>query len=57
MISESGASDDIFEQEIDKQVEEYRNSLLIFEFQKAIVKQNLDTIVEKEEIQDYYTNH
>ncbi|MEI7664188.1 MAG: hypothetical protein WCK34_18420 [Bacteroidota bacterium] len=37
-----------------KQLENYKNSLTIYEYENALVRQNLDTIVTDEEIQNYY---
>ncbi len=39
---------------INKRVEEYRNSLLIYNFEKRFVSQNLDTIVKYEEVEAFY---
>lgn len=40
--------------QIEKQIEEYRNSLIIYEFEQAFIKNNLDTIVTEEEIAKHY---
>lgn len=37
-----------------KQLENYRNALVIFEYEKELVRQKLDTLVSDEEIQAYY---
>ena len=37
-----------------KQLENYKNSLTIFAYENALVKQNLDTLITDEETQDYY---
>lgn len=42
---------------IDKQVEEYRRSLVNYIYQSRLVEANLDTAVTREEIEDYYNNH
>jgi hypothetical protein len=39
---------------IEKQLEDYRNSLLIFAYEKALVAQKLDTVVSNQEIENYY---
>lgn len=41
----------------DKQLEEYRNSLLLFQFKKLYVSQQLDIVVTNEQIEDYYQQH
>ena len=43
--------------EIDKQIEDYRNSLLIYSYQKRFIQQNLDTVVLDEEINEFYQSH
>ena len=42
---------------LEKQVEEYRNGLITFEYEQALVNQKLDTVVNDEEIQAYYQAH
>ena len=42
------------QKDFEKQLESYRNSLLIYEYEKKIIQQNLDTNVTLEEIEDYY---
>lgn len=37
-----------------KQLEEYKNSLIIFTYEKEYIRQNLDTTVSEKEIADYY---
>jgi len=53
--SEQNLGDD--EMNIEKKIEKYRNSLLIFNYQKKFVQQNLDTIVSEQEISEYYQSH
>ena len=40
--------------DVEKQIEEYRSSLLTFKYKQKLLSQNLDTIVSNEEIQSYY---
>jgi predicted transcriptional regulator len=40
-----------------RQVEDYRNSLVIYEYRKRLVEQNLDTVVSMDEIKEYYDRH
>ncbi|MBL7933814.1 MAG: hypothetical protein JNL60_18060 [Bacteroidia bacterium] len=42
---------------VDKQVEEYRRSLINYIYQSRLIEANLDTTVSREEIEDYYNNH
>jgi len=37
-----------------RQLEDYRNSLIIFNYETEFIRQNLDTLVSVEEIEDYY---
>lgn len=43
--------------EFAKQLEDYRNSLIIYTFESELVKQNLDTVVSHEEIESYYNEN
>ncbi len=42
---------------ISKLVDEYRNSLLVYEYESKIVSESLDTLVTKEQIKDYYNEY
>ena len=37
-----------------RQLEDYENSLKIYEYENALVRQNLDTLITEEEMQNYY---
>lgn len=41
-------------EDIDQQVEDYRESLLLYHYESKLIKQNLDTLVEEEEIENYF---
>ncbi|MHB1277103.1 MAG: hypothetical protein ACYC1Q_01755 [Bacteroidia bacterium] len=43
--------------EIEKKVQDYRNSLLVYEYHRALFEQMLDTTVEMSEISAYYENN
>lgn len=45
------------EKDVRKQIEDYRNSLLIYAFERELVRQKLDTNVSDEEIHTYYENN
>lgn len=45
------------EQDFSKQLDEYRNSLLLFTLEQKLVSQYLDTVVTPEEIKAYYTEN
>lgn len=40
-----------------KQLEEYRTSLIINKYETELIKQNVDTVVTENQIQDYYDNN
>ena len=42
---------------IEKEIDEYRKNLLVYRYEKELVKQNLDTAVAQQEIEEYYTAH
>jgi len=41
----------------DKQLQEYKNSLIIYYYETEYVKQHLDTLITDENINDYYQSH
>lgn len=43
--------------DIEKQIEDYRSSLLIFKYKQELIKQKLDTVVTSQEIEDYYNEY
>jgi len=40
-----------------KQLEDYRNSLVIYHYETQLINQNLDTIISDLEIEEYYNSH
>jgi hypothetical protein len=42
---------------VEKQIQDYRNSLIIYAYEKELVQQKLDTVVTEEEINTYYNEH
>jgi len=40
-----------------RQLEEYRNSLIIYKYESELVRQNLDTLVTDQEIENYYNDN
>lgn len=40
--------------DLKKQMEEYRNSLIIYEYESQLINQKLDTVVSEDEIAEYY---
>lgn len=45
------------EKDVTKQLEEYRESLILYRYKNALIKQRMDTTVTEEQISDYYTNN
>jgi hypothetical protein len=45
------------EQDFSKQLEEYRNSLLLFTLEQKLVGQYLDTVVTQQEIEEYFSRN
>ncbi len=43
--------------DVEKQLENYKNSLIIYAYEKELVRQKLDTIVKDAEIEKYYNEH
>jgi hypothetical protein len=42
---------------VEKQLQDYRNSLIIYSYEKELVRQRLDTVVSDAEIEKYYQDH
>ena len=43
--------------DIEKEIQDYRSSLLIFKYKQELIKQKLDTVVTNEEIEEYYNEY
>ena len=43
--------------DIEKQIEDYRSSLLIFKYRQELIKQKIDTIITQQEIESYYNEY
>jgi len=43
--------------DIEKQIEDYRSSLLIFKYKQELINQKLDTVVTDQEIENYYNEY
>lgn len=42
---------------LNREIEEYRNSLIIYKYKNELVKQRMDTVVTDAQIEEYYQNH
>ncbi len=45
------------QKDVQKQLEDYRRSLIVYSYEKELIKQRLDTMVSKEEIQEFYESN
>jgi hypothetical protein len=45
------------QKDVNQQIEDYRASLLIYDYERELVRQKLDTIVSQSEIESYYKNN
>lgn len=53
--AESNLTDE--QKNVEKQIQDYRNSLITYAYEKELVKQKLDTVISNEEIEQYYNNN
>ena len=53
LIHEAEENIDKSELDFSKQMEEYRNSLMIYKYETIMIEKNLDTVISKEEIAKY----
>jgi len=53
--AESNLPDD--QKDFTEQLESYRNSLIIYQYETELIKQKLDTIISKQEIEKYYKDN
>jgi hypothetical protein len=45
------------DKDVSKQLEEYRSSLLIYKYQQMLLKQKLDTVITRDQVEKYYSGH
>lgn len=57
LISQASEQINFDQAELDRKILDYRYALMVYEYQKYYVNQNLDTTVTDEEIQTYYNNN
>src|SRR5688572_17705081 len=57
LIQEATRKIDINEADVERKILDYRFSLIAYEYQSYYVKQNLDTVISKEETEQYYKNN
>ncbi len=42
---------------LNQEIEDYRNSLIIYKYKNELIKQHMDTVVTDAQIEEYYQNH
>ncbi len=57
LLGKAEESVDFNMDEINRKVNDYRYALMVFEFKKKFLNQNLDTSISEEEIKAYYDSH
>jgi CHAT domain-containing protein len=57
LIQEAARKIDIDEAELERKILDYRYSIIAYEYQSFYIKQNLDTVVSRNEIEAYYENN
>jgi hypothetical protein len=55
--AEDNITDNEALENIEKQLESYKNSLIAYAYQRELIRQKLDTVVSENEIQRYYNDH
>ncbi len=45
------------EKDVEKQLNDYRNSLIVFKFQEKFINEKLDTVVSENDIESFYREH
>jgi hypothetical protein len=54
LIQEAARKIDINEADVERKILDYRYSIIAYEYQNFYIKQNLDTIISNQEVEDYY---
>ncbi len=57
MLKKAKETASISAKTFEKQIKEYENSLILYEYQNRVLSQHLDTVVSSEEIEAYYQEH
>ncbi len=57
MLKQASKNIAIQKLDLEKQLEDYRNSLIIYHYETELIRQQLDTLVSEEEIARYYKDH
>ncbi|MEN9523089.1 MAG: hypothetical protein RL065_1466 [Bacteroidota bacterium] len=57
LVAKAEENIEIEKKELEKKIEDYKESILIYQYENELVKQKLDTIVTEKQIEDFYTQH
>lgn len=57
LIHQAESNLNMEELDLKKQLEEYRNSLVIYAYETQLINQKLDTLISEDEIAEYYEQH
>jgi hypothetical protein len=57
LVSKAEENIEVEKKELDKKIEDYKESILIYQYENELVKQKLDTIVTEKQVEDFYAIH
>lgn len=57
LIQKANENLSALQKDLRKEVEDYRNSLIIYKYKNEMIKQRMDTVVSTSEIEDYYAKN
>ena len=57
MIQKANENLTLTQKDVNQELEEYRNSLIIYRYKNELIRQRMDTVVTHAQIQDYYDNN
>lgn len=57
MLHHAGDNLTAEQKDFDKQIQQYRSSLLIYAYESELIRQKLDTVITPQQIEDFYNNN
>jgi hypothetical protein len=57
MIQKANENLTAAQKDVTRELDEYRNSLIIYRYKNELIKQRMDTVVTQQQIQEYYDNN
>ena len=57
LIQKANENLSLEQKDVSKELQEYRNSLIIYKYKNELMKQRMDTVVKRIEIEQYYNSH